>query len=123
MKRAEPIGIRPGVAFLLEQADPAIRYFARRDLLSELVGSLPECVWSLPEPRKLLKGQEGDGAFKAKTGGYPPHHGRIAETFKRLRLLVERYQFDRSSAPVEAAAEYLFSTQTAQGDFRGMVGN
>jgi hypothetical protein len=45
------------------------------------------------------------------------------ETFRNLRLLVRRFELDRSISQVERASEYLFNWQTGEGDFRGFIGD
>jgi hypothetical protein len=79
-------------------------------------------VWALPEVTKILRGQNKDGSW-GKPGGYPPHHKPMVETFKRLRLLIGRYELDRNHPQVELGSEFLFSTQRIEGDFRGMIGD
>ncbi|MCX6643164.1 MAG: hypothetical protein NTV15_07225 [Candidatus Bathyarchaeota archaeon] len=79
-------------------------------------------VWELPEVTKILRGQNKDGSW-GKPGGYPPHHKPMVETFKRLRLLISRYELDRNHPQVESGSEFLFSTQNIEGDFRGMIGD
>ena len=108
------------VPYLLKSG-PSVSYFTRRDLLGETVGDLGE-VRKLPEAAKLLRGQKWDGSW-GKPGGYPPHHRPMVETFKRLRLLIGRYEFDRMHQQVEAGSEFIFGTQTPEGDFRGMIGD
>ncbi len=76
----------------------------------------------MPEVSKILRGQNKDGSW-GKPGGYPPHHKPMVETFKRLRLLISRYELDRNHPQVEAGSEFLFSTQNIEGDFRGMIGD
>jgi len=107
--------------FLLDSGNVTVAYFTRRDLLKRPVAGIHE-IWSHAGAVKLLRGQNPDGSW-GKPGGYPLHHRPMAETFKRFRLLVGRYEFDRSHPAIEAAAEFLFSTQTRQGDFRGMIGD
>jgi hypothetical protein len=102
-----------------------VSYFVRRDLLGEDEEPIGY-VWELPEVGKLLRRQSLDGSWNhtgKRTVAYPPHHHKLMETFKRFRLLVERYQITREHPRVERAAEYLFSCQTGDGDIRGMIGN
>jgi hypothetical protein len=113
------------VAALISTGDEIIIYFTRRDLLEEKVGRV-DSIWSLPPPQKLLKGQLPDGSWTyqgTKKPVYPPHHYSLVETFKRFRVLVRRYGFDRQHEVLARAAEYLFSCQTVEGDIRGMIGN
>lgn len=110
---------------LLHSGNAALSFFARRDLLDEQVGSLAE-VWQSPAARKLLAKQQADGSWGPsgkKKEIYPPHHHSLVETFKRFRILAQRYQFTRESAGLAKAAEYLLSCQTSSGDIRGMIGN
>ncbi|MBN1320125.1 MAG: terpene cyclase/mutase family protein [Thermoleophilia bacterium] len=110
---------------LLHSGDEAVAFFARRDLLDGRVGPLTG-VWELPAARRLLARQEADGSWRpsgSQKGVYPAYHHSLVETFKRFRLMVQRYQFTRESPEVARAAEYLLSCQTPSGDIRGMIGN
>ena len=89
--------------------------------MEERVGEINQ-VWELPEVTNILRGQNKDGSW-GKPGGYPPHHKPMVETFKRLRLLIGRYELDRNHPQVELGSEFLFSTQSIEGDFRGMIGD
>jgi len=40
-----------------------------------------------------------------------------------MRFLVNLYGMDRENEPVARAAEYIMSTQTSEGDFRGILAN
>jgi hypothetical protein len=117
--KTDPIGP------LLSSGNAAVACFARRDLLAEKVepaGLVP----GLPEVQQLLRRQQPDGSWKAKIADplmYPPGHYYLVETFKRFRLLVQRYELDNTHGPVQKAAEYLFSFQTPEGDIRGMIAN
>jgi hypothetical protein len=103
----------------------AIRYFARRDLLEEEVEKI-ENLWQLPEVKKLLGRQLANGAWKYPGGGKA--HLRATEdynqieTYRVLGELVEKYAMDKRHPAIEKAAEYLFSCQTEEGDFRGIYG-
>jgi hypothetical protein len=110
---------------LLASGNAALAYFAKRDLLSEKVEPI-SLIYGLPEVQKLIKNQQPDGSWEAKSTDplfYPAAHYSLVETFKRFRLLVQRYQLDNTQGPVKKAAEYLFSFQTEAGDIRGMLAN
>lgn len=51
------------VAWLLESAEPGIRYQARRDLLGDETPPDPASILNGPMVRALLAGQEADGGF------------------------------------------------------------
>ncbi len=110
---------------LISSENNAIRYFTRRDLLDENVGSLTN-LWELPEARKIIAKQQLDGSWK-----YPGGYGHIRseenynqiETYRNLAILVEKYALSKKHGAIRKAAEYLFSFQTKEGDFRGIYGN
>jgi hypothetical protein len=110
---------------LLASHDSAVAYFTRHDLLAEEVPPITT-VWELPEPRKILRKQNPDGSWGRpgrKQNVYPTDHAVLVETFKRFRILVERYSFTRDHPALPPAAEFLFSFQTPQGDIRGFIAN
>ena len=47
----------------------------------------------------------------------------LLETFRNLGILVEKYGLNKDHSSIKRAAEYLFSCQTDEGDFRGILGN
>jgi hypothetical protein len=110
---------------LLSSDDRAVQYFTRRDLLDETVGPIGE-LWTLAEPQKLVKKQHLNGSWPYrgnKKEVYPAHHYNLAETWRNLRVLVDQYEFTAAHPAVDAAAEFLLSCQTDEGDIRGMIGN
>lgn len=110
---------------LLESKNEALIFFTRRDLLEEN-GLDVKDLWEIPEAVKILKGQREDGSWK-----YP---GKLKdvyrdqkgydqlETFRQIGFLIEKYGFNKNHPSIEKAAEYLFSFQTYNGDFRGIYG-
>lgn len=110
---------------LLSSDNEAIRYFARRDLLKEKVPPVHR-LWEILEVKRILRKQQDGGSWKypgKKNVAYPAHHYSLLETWKRFRLLVERYELTREHANAKRAAEFLFSCQTEDGDIRGFIGN
>jgi hypothetical protein len=108
------------IPFLLNSGS-SILYFTKRDLLLESVNYISE-IWKLPEVVKLLKGQNLDGSW-GKSGGYPTYHKQMVETFKRLRLLIGRYELTKNHPQIASGSEFIFGTQTLDSDFRGMIGD
>ena len=105
---------------LLSSGHKAIGFYVNRDLLREDVSPV-ETLWGLPEPKRLLRNQRGDGSWRPpeKSEKYPAVGYGLIETFKHLRELVGRYEFDRTQPAIEAAAEYVLTRQSGEGDFRG----
>lgn len=104
---------------------PALQYFIKRDLLNEPVDSI-QTLWTLPEPKKILTKQLPNGSWPDKSAkkhiNSPTNYGML-ETFRNIRILIQMYGFDRTHPQIKRAADYLFSTQTDEGDFRGVYGN
>jgi hypothetical protein len=111
---------------LFSSGNEALCYFARRDLLDEKVEPV-ESLWHLREVERFLDKQLDDGAWKYPGSG--KEHLRAAEdynqleTFRILGQLVEKYGLNKKHPAIKRAADYLFSRQTKEGDFRGIYGN
>lgn len=111
---------------LLASGNAAIGYFTRRDLLGQEECPV-ETLWHLPEVERLFSRQLANGAWKY-SGGEKQRVRSLEdynqlETFRALGHLVEKYGLTRQHPAIQRAAEYLFSKQTAEGDFRGILGN
>ena len=110
---------------LLSSSNEVLRFFTRRDLLGDNPGSI-ETLWQLPEAKKIFNRQQADGSWKYPGGGR--HHLRSTEdynqleTYRNFGVLIEKYGLDRRHPAIQRAAEYLFSCQTEEGDFRGIYG-
>lgn len=109
---------------LLEYGNQAVEWFTRRDLMEQDPGPI-ESLWEMSEPARLLRKQGADGRWR-----YPPSDERIRsrdgydqlETFRSLLHLVHKFGMDRRSEAIVSGAEFLFSSQTDEGDFRGIYG-
>lgn len=109
------------VVSLVNCAYPAIKYYARRDLLGEVVEPI-QSLWGLPDPKKLLRNQRGDGSWTVSPSyskKYPDVNYPLIESFRHLRELVGKYEFDGSHPQIAAAAEFVFTCQSTEGDIRG----
>ncbi len=103
----------------------ALTYFMMRDILDEDPGNI-ESLWELPETISILNKQQEDGSWK-----YPRAREEIRsqmnynqlETYRILRVLVEKYGLNNTNNGISKACEFLFSFQTEEGDFRGIYGN
>ncbi|MBN1567810.1 MAG: hypothetical protein JXA73_08170 [Acidobacteria bacterium] len=108
---------------LLASENAAIIYFAQRDLLDRDVGSI-EAVWNLPQVVKIIKKQQPDGSWKSnKHKAGAEWKTELTETWRQLRFLVDQYELDRTHIAIQKAAEFVFSCQSDEGDFRGILAN
>jgi hypothetical protein len=117
--------LHSSIVSLMNSGDKAIIYFTHRDLLEERVEP-GKALRDLPEPRRIIKKQSSAGSWKGavkRVTVYPENHADLIESFKAFRVLVEKYGFSRELEPVQKAAEFLFTFQTEEGDFRGFIGN
>ncbi len=104
--------------------NPAIQFFVQRDLL-DVQGLSVEKLWTLPAVEKILRKQQPDGSWpdknKKKHANSPTNYA-VLETYRSLRVLVECFGMNKNHPAIQKAAEFMFSTQTPEGDFRGMYG-
>jgi hypothetical protein len=123
MKRHRFSGLLPSdpIPALLSTNNPAISAFVRRDFLNEEVDL--RTLWDLPEPRRLVGRQRPDGSWRYPVVKPRPQNYDLYETFTTLGSLVCKYGFDRRHAAIQKGAGFVFSCQTAAGDFRGIYGN
>jgi hypothetical protein len=112
-------------ARLTASSNPAIAYFARRDLLGEKVGPAAT-LWELKEARRIMARQNPDGSWPYP-GGRAHIRSRASydqlETFRQLAIVVEMFGFSREHPALARAAEFLFACQSSEGDFRGIYGH
>lgn len=108
---------------LLSREDTALRYYVRRDLLEEDPGPV-ERLWELPAVQKMLRKQLPDGSWPRQgENQHPAIRYGLIETWRWLRILVEQYGLSRQHLAAERAAEFIFSCQSEEGDFRGILAN
>jgi hypothetical protein len=107
---------------LRASSNEALQYFVRRDLLGEKVGAV-QALWELPQVVKILRKQQDDGSWKYP-GGKVELRSQVnynqLQTYKVLMDLVGKYEFSREHLAIQRAADFLFSFQTDEGDFRGL---
>jgi len=109
---------------LLSCGSEAVAYFAARDLEDEIVPPVRR-LWSLPEVERVLRRQRDDGSWRyagSRREVRSPQEYDQLETYRVLGWLVEKYGMDDRHPAITAAAEFLFSFQTEEGDFRGIYG-
>jgi hypothetical protein len=83
-------------------------------------------LWALPRVEKILKKQQPNGSWiypNKKAILRSPTNYNQYQTYKTVAELVEFYGLNKKHEAIKKAAEYLFSFQTKDGEFRGMYGN
>lgn len=118
------LGVDP-VPLLLGCGNAAISHFATRDFLGADPGPV-SALWGLPAARAIVARQLAGGSWKYP-GGKETVRSREnydqIETFRQAGILVEKHGMTREHPAMARAAEFLFSFQTVDGDFRGIYGN
>jgi len=106
---------------LMSAKGEALRYFCQRDLVGEDAGPL-ERLWELPEVKRTTATQLPSGAWRYP-GGRPQIRSQRdydqLETFRVLRVLVEKHGMNRESLAIKRAAEFLFLLPDGGGGLPG----
>jgi hypothetical protein len=118
------IKMEEAIRSLLGTENEALIAFTKRDLLGEEVDVRE--LWTLPMVKRILANQQSDGSWiypnKKATLRSPTNYDQY-QTYKTFAELVEFYGLNKSHDAIRRAAEYLFSFQTKEGEFRGMYGD
>ena len=107
---------------LLSSGDDMLTFYVKRDLLNEPCNEKAHHK----EIDQIIKRQQSDGAWIFKSNSvkkYPSINHNLVETFKSIRILVGKYEMDKSNEAVSKSADYIFNCQTKDGDIRGILGN
>jgi hypothetical protein len=110
---------------LLSTKNPAIVFFTKRDLQNEKACD-PESLWDIRAALKIVNNQQSDGSWKypgAKLDIRSQQNYDQIETYRIIGELVEKYGFNKNHEAIRKAADFLFSFQTRESDFRGIYGN
>jgi len=109
---------------LLSTDNEALIAFAKQNLLEEEVDI--EKLWVLPYVKKILENQQSNGSWlypNKKAILRSPTNYEQYQTYKTVAELVEFYGLNKKHDALKKAADYLFSFQTKEGEFRGIYGN
>ena len=102
--------------------DSALQFQVIRNLKGKGSGPISS-LWKLPPVLKILRKQQEDGFWKYPKKKEDPRevsgYSQL-ETFRQLGILVEKYLLTKNHSAVQKAAEFLFTCQTEEGDFRGI---
>jgi hypothetical protein len=111
------------ISTFVSKGNIAIQYFVERDLLNLEVDTI-QSLWNLPEPQKILKKQLPDGSWpRTDKKQHPAVKHQLFDTWRAVNELVGKFGFSREHPQLAQAVEYLFSCQTEDGDFRGILAN
>lgn len=114
--RIDPV---PG---LMASEDAALAWHLEAELLGGEAAP-KESLWRLPEVSRILKYQQPGGYWRYPKQPPPPTGDYdLLETFRQLRFLVQVYRLDQHHPALRNAVEWLFDSQTSDGDFRGILG-
>jgi len=109
---------------LMNTGNEALIVFTKRNLLREVVNI--EELWTLPGVKRMLKNQQSNGSWiypnKNATLRSPTNYNQY-QTHKTIAELVEFYGLNKRHEAIRKAADYLFSFQTEEGEFRGIYGS
>ncbi len=109
---------------LLRSGNKALVAFTKRKLLGEEVDI--EELWTLPQVKKILGKQQSNSSWiypNTKASLRSPTNYNQYQTYKAVAELVEFYGLNKKHDAITKAADYLFSYQTNEGEFRGIYGN
>ena len=107
---------------LLSSGDDTLTYYVERDILDNKNN---KTIFN-KETDQIIKNQQSDGSWIFRSSSvkqYPSINHNLIETFKSIRILVGKYEMDRSSESISRCADYIFNCQTSEGDIRGILGN
>jgi hypothetical protein len=110
---------------LLRSENKAIAYFSRRDLLKEEVDPIGT-LWELIPVRASVRRQQKNGSWRFhgnRPGTRWKQDYEQLETFRIFSRLVEKYGMTKEHPAMVKAADFMFRSQTEEGDFRGIYGN
>jgi len=116
--------MKEAIKTLLDTSNKAIITFTKKDLLGEEVNI--EQLWTMQQVNKILKKQQPNGSWiypNKKAILRSPTNYNQYQTYKTVAELVEFYGLNKKHEAIRKAAEYLFSFQTKEGEFRGIYGN
>jgi hypothetical protein len=108
------------ISSLLSSRNEQVIYFTNKDLLNKPVDPV-DTLWSLKIPQQILRKQQADGSWKypGKTAWHTTDYNQL-ETYREIGFLIQMFGMNKSHPGIEKSAEYFFSKQSKEGDFRGI---
>ena len=116
--------MKQAIKTLLNTGNKPLIAFTKKDLLGKEVDV--KQLWTLQAVQKKLEKQKANGSWV-----YPNKNAILRsstnynqyQTYKTMAELVEFYGLNKQHKAIRNAADFLFSFQTEEGEFRGMYGN
>lgn len=111
--------------FLLSSLDPAVNFFANK-IFQFSKEDPKEILWNLPAAIKIIEKQDNDGSRRYRGNRPGDAYGEkyeLLETWRALRILVEKFGYDQRHFAIKRAVDQIFTYQTDEGDIRGILSN
>jgi hypothetical protein len=106
---------------LLHFKHKAVSLLRQRDLLDKTI--IVENIRQLQEPQKILSKQNKNNwceyAATKEIIRSKENYNQL-EAFRNLGFIMEEFGFTKKNSAIENGAEYIFTFQTEEGDFRGI---
>lgn len=109
------------IEFLLARGNLPILYWLKKDILEVPVDREYKNLQKFAARIRILKRQRQDGTWCKKKFEHQPHWERTYCIVETLRSAFRLYNYgcNYQEANVQKAIQFLFSTQSEEGDFRG----
>lgn len=115
----------PTLEFLLARGSLPLLYWLKKDILDVPVDRESKNLRKFASRVRILETQQPDGSWWDKRSDTPLHWERTLYRVDTLRNLYRLYDYGCTLGDegIQKSADFLFSLQTKEGDFRGTVLN
>ncbi len=106
------------IDWLLEKANPSVRYFTLRDVLGKSeddpqVRAAKRAIPESPVVKKILRKQNPEGYWEEPVN---PYHPKYKSSYWQIMMLGQ-LGVDKTEERIRRACEYIFQFQSAEGGF------
>lgn len=115
------IQINKAIEFLLARGNLPILYWLKKDILEVPIDREYKNLQKFAERIRILNVQEANGGWRNKRQESHPRWEKTHYIVDTLQNVFKLYTYgcSQEDAGIQKAAEFLFSFQTREGDFRG----
>ena len=115
------INTNKAIEFLLARGNLPILYWLKKDILEVPVDREYKNLQKFAARIRILESQRPNGGWSRKRYESPPKWEKTHYVVDTIRNLIQLYNFGCATEDKEVmkAVDFLFSTQTKEGDFRG----